>query len=638
MKKNLLSLALLAICATTVSAQLLQRNPAAQLLTPRAAKAPAAKVLGPNQLYMGPYMSDALATDGLGLPGYSGIFKQGTVLPLEMLQDFEGGVVKAIRFGLCAAVTDGGVFVYPVTSLSPLTLGEPLAEQLVESTTIGWNQVELENPFTISTEGIVGLMIGYQYQQKKGSSNDCYPISVVEEGAILPSYTYATGVTNGWEDIGLSSYGNLSVQAIVENENFPPYNLRLGNLAAYAYAKISEGLPFSVKLSNYGIAESLNDYTIDVMVDGEVKTTINSPMAVNMAGVQYTGVCPLDGLAVGQHTLALRVNTVAGEAVTDAATVEATFAAYNTAFPRQKNLVEQFTSTTCTYCPLGVKVLQALKEMCGESMEWVGVHVNIPSPGDPFVIAKGTSLATYLGCNSAPSGAFNRFDGEMTGSIVQSLGFYEQYAQMAAEMFKAYYFDGDPTPALATINIEPTYDQENNKVAIKVSGQLSEDFATIYGSTMGLTVYLTEDSLVARQLNQGTYVNDYVHNGVVRAIPSAYNGDAITVTGKTEFEKGYVVTMNSAWKPEKMRVVALVHRRGATSSLDKQVINCEGVPLLDPRVPGDVDGNGSVGIEDVNAVINVMLGKAENALADVDGNGSVGIEDVNAVINIMLRK
>ena len=55
-------------------------------------------------------------------------------------------------------------------------------------------------------------------------------------------------------------------------------------------------------------------------------------------------------------------------------------------------------------------------------------------------------------------------------------------------------------------------------------------------------------------------------------------------------------------------------------------------------IPGDVDGNGSVGVEDVNAVINVMLGKAQNPLADLSGNGSVGVEDVNAVINIMLGK
>jgi hypothetical protein len=151
MKKFLLSLALVAMCATTVSAQLIQRNPVAQPLTPRAAKAPVQKTLGPNQLYMGPYVSDALADYGLGLTGYSGVFKQGTVLPIDMVRGFEGGEVKAIRFGLSCPVTDGGVFIYPVTSLSPLTLGEPLAEQLVETTVTGWNQVELDNPFVIST-------------------------------------------------------------------------------------------------------------------------------------------------------------------------------------------------------------------------------------------------------------------------------------------------------------------------------------------------------------------------------------------------------------------------------------------------------------------------------------------------------
>ncbi len=55
-------------------------------------------------------------------------------------------------------------------------------------------------------------------------------------------------------------------------------------------------------------------------------------------------------------------------------------------------------------------------------------------------------------------------------------------------------------------------------------------------------------------------------------------------------------------------------------------------------IAGDVNGNGSVGVEDVNEVINVMLGKAENAKADLSGNGTVGVEDVNAVINIMLGK
>ena len=54
----------------------------------------------------------------------------------------------------------------------------------------------------------------------------------------------------------------------------------------------------------------------------------------------------------------------------------------------------------------------------------------------------------------------------------------------------------------------------------------------------------------------------------------------------------------------------------------------------------DVDGNGNVGIEDVNIVINVMLGNDTNpthkSRADVSGNGNVGIEDVNLVIKEML--
>ena len=58
-----------------------------------------------------------------------------------------------------------------------------------------------------------------------------------------------------------------------------------------------------------------------------------------------------------------------------------------------------------------------------------------------------------------------------------------------------------------------------------------------------------------------------------------------------------------------------------------------------PAVPGDVNGDGIVGIDDVNAVINMMLGKAEQTdAADINGDGTIGIDDVNAVINIMLGK
>ena len=59
-------------------------------------------------------------------------------------------------------------------------------------------------------------------------------------------------------------------------------------------------------------------------------------------------------------------------------------------------------------------------------------------------------------------------------------------------------------------------------------------------------------------------------------------------------------------------------------------------------VVGEVTGDGRVDVSDVNVVINVMLGKEQDAqlraLAEVTGDGRVDVSDVNVVINLMLGK
>ena len=58
-------------------------------------------------------------------------------------------------------------------------------------------------------------------------------------------------------------------------------------------------------------------------------------------------------------------------------------------------------------------------------------------------------------------------------------------------------------------------------------------------------------------------------------------------------------------------------------------------------IVGDVDGSGIVDIDDVNAIINLIL-YYDNykdkypGVADVDGSGIIDVDDVNAVINIIL--
>ena len=57
---------------------------------------------------------------------------------------------------------------------------------------------------------------------------------------------------------------------------------------------------------------------------------------------------------------------------------------------------------------------------------------------------------------------------------------------------------------------------------------------------------------------------------------------------------------------------------------------------------GDMNCDGNVDVSDINAIINIMLGKAQASdfvgIADVTGDNSIDVSDVNAVINIMLGK
>ena len=59
-------------------------------------------------------------------------------------------------------------------------------------------------------------------------------------------------------------------------------------------------------------------------------------------------------------------------------------------------------------------------------------------------------------------------------------------------------------------------------------------------------------------------------------------------------------------------------------------------------LPGDVDGNGLVGMDDLSAMINYLLTGDATGLsmagADIDGNGLVGMDDLSALINFLLRQ
>ncbi len=646
MKKYLLYLAIAILCAATAGAQQIVPNPATSPIIPKAAKAPIAKALGNNQLYMAPYYTDELAVNGLGMTSYDEVLRAGTILPLNYVKNYEGGEVKVIRVGLWHGASDGAVLLWPVINLSPLTLGDPVIEQEVGEMHAGWNDITINEPYIISTEGTAGFMLGFQYRQLSNAGDASYPLSLVMAGDnLLQSFMYGdfnTG-TPGWHDVGMANFGNLSVQAIVESENFADYDLRMRDLFVNDYAKVPDGLNFRVTLYNFGV-KTLDNYVINALVDGQVVDNFDSPIELTPNEVTISATCSFEGveLTTGKHTFALQVASIGGEPVENGTMLSGQFTAYYEAFERQKNVVEQFTSQYCTYCPWGEQFIQAVADRCG-NLAWVGIHGNM-SGTDVFHNTRCDQIMSYLGVDqSYPQATFNRFDYEKAGTIAFGIGFQPSMIPMYADYLNESYIGSNWTPVVANINLGGTYDPATRELKLNVTGQTTSELRTLYGSGVGITVYLTEDGLVGRQLNNGTWINDYTHNHVMRDMLGTISGTALKmVDGTLNYANEFATTLSEDWNADNMHVVVLVNRKG--SGTKKEVFNCEVIDIKDLPAPGDsvvgdVSGDGQVDIADVNAIINIMLGKAEQtAAADVTGEGTVDIADVNAVINIMLGK
>lgn len=580
MKKSLLFLLAALLLPVALGAQalnvpqvsgLLHRDNALRTLETRF-MAPANIELPANQRIMGHYDTDDITSDGLGITGLPGTMPIATILEPDELAMFLGGKIVAFRVGLAQATSITRVFVAPVDAGG--NLGS-FTEWSCNSNLAGWNEIALETPYELTMDGNSGLFIGFDYTQ---TSNN-YPISAVEVGDIYPSYCYIQG---SWQNVGLDAYGNLSLQCIVEKDDYPEYALRMSGLRTPNFVNLGEDVNYTFRIKNSGVtAVAPNALEANVLIDGEVVGTITNPVEIGANFVEMGGVVSTEGLETGEHELTVTLTSLNGEPM-EPQSLNYTFKIISGSFPRQKHLVEQLTSTYCTYCPLGISILNILTNQ-RDDVIWVGVHGNMNGT-DPFRNAQSDTILTYLtgGSVSYPSAAFDRTVGwEDDNTIASGIGYYEQYHQAVADdMSNFLNYIGESTPAFATISgtfIYPNVPFEDTCVVV-VEGQVTPDFKEMMGEDARLTVYILEDSLVARQLNQGKWEPRFVHNGVFRMAPTSVFGVPLNIDGET-YHNEFKFEVNETWNAEKLRAVAFISRplrNGATGSFaDMYVDNAE---------------------------------------------------------------
>ncbi len=511
----------------------------------------------PVQKILGHYSGDSIASEGSATTTTSGTRSIAVILEPEELDIFQGGKIVAIRVGLAESATITRVFVMPITDNNKY--GDR-TEWTCEMTGTGWNTVQLETPYDINLEEGYKLLVGFYYQQTAGTK----PLSFVKLGTPYDTYTYTkVGSAYKWKAANTIDQGNLSLQCVVEKDSYPDYKILAYGLQSRPYVRVGEPLPFSLDLNNRGIKQiDANGLGIDVLVDDNLVTTVTNDEPFVDGYCTVNASIPTEDLESGEHVLKVQVTSVDGQPLENPVSEEAEFVAYKYIYPRQKHLVEQLTSTYCTYCPLGNSMLSKLIAQ-RDDVIWVGIHGNLGTGIDPFRSDQADSIMVYLtgGSISYPSGAFDRCTGwEDDVNIVNGLGYYEQYHDMVASQLGDFFdYVSDAMPTFVEIKGDCSFNEETRMATVSIHGRVSRDFDAMMGEDAKLTVYVVEDSLYARQLNAGSWVNNYIHNGVFRMALGSVKGESLNRTDGT-YKNNYRVQIPADWNWEKLRVVAFVSR------------------------------------------------------------------------------
>lgn len=646
MKKTLLCLFALLLSVTVVNAQkvalmkaptdALSKKEALRVVKPMGASSvPNRIALDSDERLLGFYNSDELDMSGyssVGLPNYPGDYKAGAVFTSEEVSNLAksvGGQITKVRFAVFTSIGETTVRVYPVDMTTGNT-GEALAEEKVAETKQGWNDVTLTTPVTV--EANTAYLICYDYTQISGQTDSAYPLlvdqNVNSNGESSTGFMIYGNLGQGIGWYQMTGTGNLCIQFVVKGGSYIDNDITLKGLTLGSqYVKDGSSLNYDLSIVNSG-NEVPSSYTLEVSVDGSVVGTVESPVVLTNTPQTVNGSVALpSGLSVGKHTVSVSVVKINGETPTECVDddkVESTFYVYSESLPRQMNLVEEHTSTMCGYCPLGHQLMEKLQKS-RDDVAVVAIH-NSGMGSDPFVTDESDEIASVFMGSGIPSATFNRFYSADDGSVSVGVGYDSSYHDaVISEIINPLLAQSNTIPTFASVNITPSYDESTRQLNITVSGEAVPDFKTFVGDDAALTVYLLEDSVVARQLSYipySHYEKDYVHNHVLRDVVSEnVFGDAINWTDGTHYSNEYTVTLDDSWKADKMSVVAFIARPVKQNSyVDDLWINNANVVSLT---------NGSTGI---NGIVNKGEAVKEVARYGIDGSKiSAPVKGINII-------
>lgn len=567
MKKSLLLLSS-AVMSLAISAQ---ASPLAAYPTNSVSTADVAS----DQRIIGVYTSDD-ASGGFGLPK-KGTYSIGAKWGPEVIAKADGGKLIKIRFYLTEKAPVNRVFVATVDPTTQIPANFTY-QTVTDETKAGWNEVALSTPYEFVNDGSTIYCAGYEYVQEKEVTDGPVGLNNAYVGQV--SYLF---VDNNWDF--MEGMPALAIQGIVEGGQVEKTHIALNYFAPKPYDKADGEINCQITMQNLG-EEIPQKYTLQFAIDGTQCATADNP--VELKNYETTGTATFAlpaGLAIGQHTITAKIASVNGEAPKISYEKTARFNIYNNELPRQKFLIEQATSTSCTHCVHGEELLKKVANEC--EVAWVAMH-DQQEPADPFYIPMIHDWMEMVNCAGTPTATFNRLI--INGMLINGTNYQGEGADKAALRFVED-MKFKSAPAFASVSINTTLD--NKDLKINVSGKAVDDLKILFGEDAVLTVYLTEDGLEYKQLSDGKWIHGYIHNHVLRQFVTPVMGEKISWKADgLSYENEFNVTLAEDWNAKNMHVIAFITRKIDTEAEEipqMDVTNAEIAPVaLDPSGIDDI--------------------------------------------------
>jgi len=222
-------------------------------------------------------------------------------------------------------------------------------------------------------------------------------------------------------------------------------------------------------------------------------------------------------------------------------------------------LIEEFSGVRCVNCPAGSQDLERLAALYPGQLAIISIHAGFfsnPYPESRFDLRtpEGNSLLNLLGQPLGyPSAVINRrkFEGEPD----LQLGRSQWPGFIAEELAKSPMFD---------VRLTPVFSSQTRE--LRVDADVVRLDNTAGAADLRLSVFIVENNVADVQLTPEGKREDYPHKYVLRKALTAFDGTPVGegLQTATSVRRSYVFTFPAAWKAESCRLIAFVHRSGAS--------------------------------------------------------------------------